>query len=209
MIRELACIMAVYLIDYENVSFNGLEGIENLTSEDTVHIFYSENANKMTFELHHKISSSHADFHYYKADVGKKNALDFQLSTYLGYLIALNPEKEYIIVSNDETFSFLIKFWIKRNFNVKRACNLLQEEQLAEQQRQEAEELLHMEEILREKVLQVLPECSDDVKEIIGYIQRYKTKQGINNALVKRYKSERAGEIYKAIKPFIAEKKGR
>ena len=37
--------------------------------------------------------------------------------------------------------------------------------------------------------------------------RKYKTKQGINNALVKKYGSKSGGEIYKAIKPLLAAKK--
>ena len=39
---------------------------------------------------------------------------------------------------------------------------------------------------------------------------RYKTKKGINNALNKEFKdSKRTSEIYSAIKPLIADKKGK
>ena len=41
------------------------------------------------------------------------------------------------------------------------------------------------------------------------YIINYKTKQGINNALVSKYKSKQAGEIYQAIKPLIKDKKAK
>ena len=45
---------------------------------------------------------------------------------------------------------------------------------------------------------------------VILYIEKYKTKQGIHNALVKEYPSkdnEKAAGIYKAIKTFIKDKK--
>ena len=41
--------MATYMIDYENVKTGGLNGISRLTAEDKVIIFYSENANRLTF----------------------------------------------------------------------------------------------------------------------------------------------------------------
>ena len=43
--------MSVYLIDFENVHYDGLSGILNLTSEDQVYIFYSDNGKRLTFEL--------------------------------------------------------------------------------------------------------------------------------------------------------------
>ena len=47
--------MAYYLIDFENVKSRGMEGVELLTEEDTVCIFYSDNADSMTFDLHRKL----------------------------------------------------------------------------------------------------------------------------------------------------------
>ena len=44
--------MTYYLIDYENTGENGLEGLSDLGSGDQVIIFYSENADKMSFDLH-------------------------------------------------------------------------------------------------------------------------------------------------------------
>ena len=44
----------------------------------------------------------------------------------------------------------------------------------------------------------------------VKFIRQYKTKQGINNALNKEFKdSKRTSEIYSAIKPLIADKKGK
>lgn len=39
-------------------------------------------------------------------------------------------------------------------------------------------------------------------------MEKYKTKMGLNNALQKKFDSKRGGEIYKALKPFIKDKKG-
>ena len=44
----------------------------------------------------------------------------------------------------------------------------------------------------------------EEVKKIIA---NYKTKQGINNALQKKF-PDRVKEIYRAIKPLITDKKG-
>ena len=79
--------MAYYLIDFENVKSRGMEGVELLAEEDTVCIFYSDNADSMTFDLHRKLNETKAQIIYHKVAVGTKNALDFQLATYLGYLI--------------------------------------------------------------------------------------------------------------------------
>ena len=41
--------MATYLIDYENVKSEGIKGIAQLSEEDRVVIFYSHNADTITF----------------------------------------------------------------------------------------------------------------------------------------------------------------
>ena len=40
--------MTYYLIDYENTGENGLDGIIELSNDDKVIIFYSDNADKMS-----------------------------------------------------------------------------------------------------------------------------------------------------------------
>ena len=80
--------MKIYLVDFENVKSKGLQGIDNLTETDTVIIFYSENSDTINFEMHQKVLTSKADIEYFKVNVGGKNALDFQLSTLLGHLVA-------------------------------------------------------------------------------------------------------------------------
>ena len=106
--------MAIYLIDYENTK--NLLGINTLTADDSIVVFYSQKANTLTFDIHQAILSSQAKIEYKCVEVGGQNALDFQLSSYLGYLIKQNENSEskiYIIVSKDRDFSFLKSFWDK------------------------------------------------------------------------------------------------
>ena len=105
--------MAIYMIDYENVKTGGLNGISRLTSEDRVIIFYSENANRLTFDLHRRLMECPAQIEYREVTVGGHNALDFQLVTYLGYLIAQNPMGQYLIISYDRGFEYVVNFWRK------------------------------------------------------------------------------------------------
>lgn len=105
--------MAIYMIDYENVKTGGLNGISRLTEEDSVIIFYSENANRLTFDLHQRLMASRAKIEYREVTVGGHNALDFQLVTYLGYLIAQDKEGQYLIISNDRGFEYVVNFWRK------------------------------------------------------------------------------------------------
>ena len=121
--------MAYYLIDFENVKSRGMEGVELLTEEDTVCIFYSDNADSMTFDLHRKLNETKANIIYHKVAVGTKNALDFQLATYLGYLIC-EPQREgihpnYFIVTKDNGFTSLMVYWKAQGVPVRIIRNLL------------------------------------------------------------------------------------
>ena len=112
--------MEYYFVDYENVNAAGLNGIVRLTEEDVVVIFYSENANTMTFGLHRRINASRAQIRFQKVLSGSRNALDFQLSSYLGYVICENAGKEttYYVVSRDRGYEVLTKYWKHQNVDV-------------------------------------------------------------------------------------------
>lgn len=187
--------MNIYLIDYENVKCDGLNGITKLTKDDKVIIFYSDNADKLTFGLHKRINEAVADISYIKVEVGMKNALDFQLVSYLGYLIAQDLNNTYHIISNDAGFNSVVKFWLKRKVTIDVATDLFGQSNTQKQK------------LLMNQITEVLPD-KEEVKEVYQFIQKYKTKQGLNNALVKRYESKNAGRIYQAIKPLIKDKKG-
>jgi hypothetical protein len=112
--------MKYYLVDYENTNVNGLNGITNLTDTDVVCIFYSENAQNISFGLHRRLNESKAKKIYQRVEVGTKNALDFQLSSYLGYIIKENSENQYdyYIVAKDDGYKALSLYWKRKKINV-------------------------------------------------------------------------------------------
>lgn len=103
--------MAVYLIDFENVTSAGISGIQRLSKEDKVYIFYTVNASNMSFAAHMNLLSSPAEVIYYNVTSGGKNALDFQLASFLGFLISKGEDKEFYIISNDKGYDHVKSFW--------------------------------------------------------------------------------------------------
>lgn len=103
--------MTTYMIDFENVKSKGLTGIDLLGKDDKVIILYSENSDTISFDMHKKVLESTSDIEYLKVKVGGKNALDFQLSTLLGYLVAKGDNSHIFIISNDKGFDKLHDFW--------------------------------------------------------------------------------------------------
>ena len=107
--------MAVYLVDFENVHSEGLTGVEKLGENDECYIFYSVNAYSLSFDLHQKIIESKAKFYYKMVDAHGKNALDFQLVTFLGYLVAKHPDEHFYVVSGDKMICCATDYWCKEN----------------------------------------------------------------------------------------------
>lgn len=103
--------MATYLVDYENTHYLG--GISGLSENDTVVVFYTQNSSSLSFDAHKEILQAQAKILYKYVDNGGKNALDFQLSTYLGCLIGEKQadEQQLYIVSKDKGFYYVSKFW--------------------------------------------------------------------------------------------------
>ncbi len=193
--------MNYYFIDYENVGSEGLNGINALDENNSVYIFYSRNADKITFDIHMQLNESKALITYNKVEAGHKNALDFQLSSYVGYVIHKDTEGEYFIVSKDNGFNTLISFWDK--FKVK--LSVIQS--ISNQTPAPMKPAEPTTKEIREKLSGQITDKAV-LTEVVKIIRSYKTKQGINNALVKKYESQKAGEIYKIIKPLLAYKKG-
>ena len=62
---------------------------------------------------------------------------------------------------------------------------------------------------LESQVAELIKDKSD-APAIAKIIQSYKTKQGVNNGLTRQFRDgKKTSEIYNAIKPLIADKKGR
>lgn len=166
--------MAYYLIDFENVKSRGMEGVELLTEEDTVCIFYSDNADSMTFDLHRKLNETKANIIYHKVAVGTKNALDFQLATYLGYLICGQQNEgihpDYFIVTKDNGFTSLMVYWKAQGVPVRIIRNLLWGKNPVTEQNllieeQETETAVTAAEDVTEQPQPTQPEPAEETKE--------------------------------------------
>ena len=185
-----------YLVDYENVHSAGLDGIHKLDDSSTVCIFYTKNANKLAPSLNIGMLESKAKITYIHAEAGAKNALDFQLSSYLGELIMENgSECKYFIVSKDSGFAALIPFWKERGVEVEIVSDI-------------SGNGLFSHDDIAQKVVILTGEVQL-APMIAGIIRHAKTKTQVNNSLQKLYKGTRkCGQVYRMIKPLIENKPG-
>ena len=101
--------MAIYFVDYENVGSTGIEGIDTLSADNTVHIFYSVKADTMKMDQVIQLMRVAANVEFHDVTMrGQKNALDFQLIAML-YFTKRDEDTCYII-SKDQGYDAAIIF---------------------------------------------------------------------------------------------------
>ena len=194
--------MNYFLVDYENVNISGLNGISKLTADDVVIIFYSENAETLTFGMHRKLNESKAEIKFQKVTVKEKNALDFQLCTYLGFLIrdTMSEENNYFIVSNDKSFSVLPNYCNQFKIDLQIVSDLV---------RNEIKNLVSEDKIenveLQEELSKILTD-KNEISTVMKIIKNFETKIDIHNNLEKVF-ADKGKNIYQVVKRFIADKK--
>ena len=189
--------MTYFLIDYENIHSEEIKDLENFKDGDTLIIFYSNQCRKISLDV--LDFSKRITYQIFKASVGTKNALDFQLSSYLGYLIGKNSlqdtkkDTNYYIVSNDQGYDRLCEYW-QKNFSVNVGRISTQAT------------LKEIKEALKDVPKNVLS-GDDQLEEVRTVFNQYKTKEAIHNNLAKKFHDpKKAGSIYNKLKPLIKEK---
>lgn len=182
--------MNYYLVDYENIRIEGIKALKDIKGKDVIIIFYSENSSQ---SLPLDIFNEQTNYYAIKVNIGTKNALDFQLSSYLGYLIATGFDSdEYTIVSNDTGYDCLCDYWETHSFKVKRL-----------------------------PVTHEQASCTVSINELVNAIGKYNSYSVCLLKIINKHNnahdicndiqrllrdSKKTGEIYKKIKPLLTEK---
>lgn len=108
----------VYLIDTENIETDWIYILNTLGVRDKVLLFYTCNSKNLRYkELEILMQYKGTNLEFIECNIGK-NALDFQLVSYLGYLLKTAPKTQYIIVSNDLDYKSIEDFWNDKGYNV-------------------------------------------------------------------------------------------
>ena len=190
-----------FLIDYENVHMAGLTGIEELHKSDTVIIFYSRNSDSLSFETMKKLGEAKASIKYIMVDTIGRNALDFQLSSYIGFLLGRQPDSRCYIVSNDKGYNNVQIFWYKMGERVRLIPNI------------HVRKVTHITMPDVERALSDLTNMSEEQKshavELVWKHLRLEsphlssTKVSINNELLHFFTGEQTKVIFDALKPLL------
>ena len=109
----------IYLIDTENVRTVWTLLLDRMTVNDKIYVFYTMNSGNVSYEDLNGVLSSGKSVELIQCHTGK-NGLDFQLVSYLGYLIRNNENADYCIISDDSGYDAVIKFWEGRDVDVTR-----------------------------------------------------------------------------------------
>lgn len=217
--------MAIYLIDYENTGVKGLYGIEKLQEDDLIVVFYGPKTGAVPFDDHVRISSAVSHVEYIKTSKTAKNYLDFQLTTYLGYLVAHTGVKDYYVVSKDSGYDSVIDFWRGRGITIvrretisaekpqkvtlrKTATANTQNKTVKPETQNENERIKSVPETIRKKVRHTLKAENlqgGAYKKIYSCMLQATDKQSLNTALVKVFSQEEGNRYYKQIVPIFSE----
>ena len=111
--------MKHYLIDSENVGDFWIPLLDLPADRAELIVFYTKNSPHMSYDSLIKLKESDRKVTFIKCYEGT-NALDFQLCSELGFLIAQNPGDEFIIVTNDTGYDAAVKYWRRKEYSVKR-----------------------------------------------------------------------------------------
>lgn len=201
--------MNYYLVDFENVRTDGIKDLKGVQEGDAMVVFYSEICKNITLDVLDSIIALKLKYSSFKVKVGTKNALDFQLTSYLGYLIGqCGMDTNFYIVSDDKGFEVVADFWKEQNVSV--SCISLKEPAVATPKKAE---LKKKQSKVSSKDLATLDEIKtlvgkdNEPNEVLKIVNQYKTKQAICNGLAKHFKdSKKASEIYKKLKPLLKSK---
>lgn len=107
-----------YLIDTENIGDKWIHLIDDISKDDMLIVFYSENHSRLLEETYLK-QRYNTQIKWVECVTGP-DALDYQLAGVLSYLITLDPGASYIICSNDKDYRNETGFWSERCIDVSR-----------------------------------------------------------------------------------------
>jgi len=213
--------MKIFYIDFENVKDNGLNGIAKLKPEDVVRVYYSEDANKMTFGTHRRIIESEAKFEYsrMRKDLkGVKNALDVLLMNDMSDRIVEEKNAEFYIVSEDGDFDNYIAEKRKKKINISRiseVCKASQGDKTQSQKKisnnkKRQEDRQKKEQVFRSHFGKYLKDDYEKAKEKIleAYLDA-ESRQDLNNNLQQYFYNDAVSDIMRRMSDLIKNMPGR
>ena len=191
----------IYLVDFENVHYEGLKNASLLNKEDEIVIFYSNNADIYNNKVRNILKDCKSKVTTKEIYLCGKNSLDFQLVAYLGTRIKGNKDKIFYIVSKDKDYCSVLLFF-QGIADIYLVPKILIDVDNLRYSNQESN--------LNSLTMQKLGKKLNEINSRRGISTNVITSIMINstgllsyhNDLVKFFNAETGGEIYKETKKF-------
>ena len=183
--RRIFFMSNVYLIDYENIK--DFKGVVDNNESSKQYLFYTNACPNISLD----VIANYRNMEFIKVLTGNQS-LDMCLSSYIGFLIASNPEDKYIIVSNDSDYDTTVNFWRTRGIGITKTTQMSERSQhnLA------IVDGLHKTGIKGQIV--------GEIASIVAKTYKLpKGKQKIYIELIKKYGKVTGGQYYHAIRKII------
>lgn len=142
----------IFLVDGDNNIGTGLKGIEMLSEQDTVLVFYQKEGLALS-KIQKLCGGTRADVQYIESVRGGRNSIDFQIITELGVLVGRREADYAYVISQDKGYAASIDALRARYADAFQEVDL----------RPSIEDCLHLPFILRAESRQDL--CNALVKE--------------------------------------------
>ncbi|MGI6511978.1 MAG: PIN domain-containing protein [Catenisphaera adipataccumulans] len=213
----------VFLVDTENIGSSWTILLERKTKLDRILLFYTENSPYISYPDMKYICQYPNEFEMVACNTGR-NGLDFQLVSYLGYLLKSAPKTRYVIFSNDTGYDPVVQFWCQRGIKLSR---ISQREIEAKLQASQPKPAAKPDKTKKPSQASAddskLPAVADDKHQIVtDMVKRQKMPKDkatkvrsillsedlnnladIHNDLVKSFGVEEGSQLYKQLKPDI------
>ena len=94
----------IFLVDGDNNIGTGLKGIEMLSEQDTVLVFYQKEGLALS-KIQKLCAGTAADVQYIESVRGGRNSIDFQIITELGVLVGRREADYAYVISQDKGYA--------------------------------------------------------------------------------------------------------
>ena len=95
----------IFLVDGDNNIGTGLTGVDMLSDQDTVLIFYQKEKGLALSKLQKLCAGTAADVQYIESVRGGRNSIDFQIITELGVLVGRREADYAYVISQDKGYA--------------------------------------------------------------------------------------------------------
>ncbi len=197
-----------FYIDFENIGSIGLVGIESLTENDCVRIYYSNNPN---IDMHtvENMMHSPAKIQFVKLPDSLKmmnlsNALDIVLLTDISRIAGTLGSNYAVVISNDKGYDSVISELNQTNQtnNILRSDSIKSFSALKPANNGSASTIVDYN-ALDKLFMQTLSKYIQDKEKIIKIVSSSKTRCEINNRVNQTFDSNQSKVIMGALKPII------